>query len=564
MPRMVAPGACRGEGVANAKRHVRAALPPGPLVRVEPGFDAAVTSGAVGLMAESAAPSPGRIFLSYRREETAYPAGWLFDRLAENYGGQVFKDVDSIELGDDFVEVITRAVGSCDVLLALIGDQWLTINDEDGRRRLNDPEDFVRLEIEAALTRNVRVIPILVDGARMPRAAELPPSLAKLGRRQALELSPARFEYDTSRLLRVLDKTLAEVRTAQEHPARKSVPADKAPDLTTAEPPTAPERQQQAEPSPTHSIPPAVAAAPTGPSPLELSKPLDRSTREVKEAPEQGQRAESSLMPSVRPGAPTTYGEVLGNGLQVSERRPGAGEAGMPPGEGQLSDKPRRRLSRRAWILAAAGVALILLVVFIVANSNTDSVIFEDDFSSRESGWPDVGNETAGGHYKNDAYSVYAEALPGKNYAGGAPDASSVYPSAPPSINIDVEARRITGSSQDVEYGIFCRLVPDASWYAFTVKGESVRISRHDSSGDASLATGSASLVDGANELDATCDGDEGQTYVYLQLLVNGEPVAEATDENPLPAGGVALFAGAPNAEIATEVEFDNFVVTQD
>jgi hypothetical protein len=78
------------------------------------------------------------------------------------------------------------------------------------------------------------------------------------------------------------------------------------------------------------------------------------------------------------------------------------------------------------------------------------------------------------------------------------------------------------------------------------------------------LATGSASLVDGANELDATCDGDEGQTYVYLQLLVNGEPVAEATDENPLPAGGVALFAGAPNAEIPTEVEFDNFVVTQD
>jgi len=72
--------------------------------------------------------------------------------------------VDSIELGDDFVEMITRAVGSCDVLLALIGDQWLTITDEDGRRRVDDPNDFVRVEIEAALTRNVRVIPILVDG----------------------------------------------------------------------------------------------------------------------------------------------------------------------------------------------------------------------------------------------------------------------------------------------------------------------------------------------------------------------------------------------------------------
>ena len=106
-------------------------------------------------MAESAAGSTGRIFISYRRDETAYPAGWLYDRLANQYngGGQVFKDVDSIELGDDFVQVITRAVGSCDVLLALIGEQWLTITDEHGRRRLDDPVDFVRLEIEAALTR---------------------------------------------------------------------------------------------------------------------------------------------------------------------------------------------------------------------------------------------------------------------------------------------------------------------------------------------------------------------------------------------------------------------------
>ena len=122
------------------------------------------------------------ILISYRREETAYAAGWLFDRLADQFGrGQVFKDVDSIDLGDDFVEVITAAVGFCDVLLALIGDQWLAITDEDGRRRLDNPDDFVRLEIEAALTRKVRVIPILVGGARMPRADELPPGLVGAG-----------------------------------------------------------------------------------------------------------------------------------------------------------------------------------------------------------------------------------------------------------------------------------------------------------------------------------------------------------------------------------------------
>jgi TIR domain len=174
-------------------------------------------------MAESAIPSPGRIFISYRREETAYPAGWLFDRLAEHFGAeQVFKDVDSIQLGDDFVAVLTRAVGSCDVLLALIGDEWLTITDEDGRRRLDDPDDFLRLEIEAALARGVRVIPILVDGAPMPHAAELPASLAKLVRRQALELSPARFDSDTGRLIKVLDKTLAELQTAHEGAASDS------------------------------------------------------------------------------------------------------------------------------------------------------------------------------------------------------------------------------------------------------------------------------------------------------------------------------------------------------
>ena len=163
-------------------------------------------------MANAAARTGDRVFISYRREETAYAAGWLFDRLADHLGrGQIFKDVDSIQLGDDFVEAIRKAVASCNVLLALIGDQWLTITDEQGRARLQDPHDFVRLEIEAALARDVRVIPILVEGARMPHADQLPPSLANLVHRQALELSPSRFDFDTTRLLRVLDRTLGEV-----------------------------------------------------------------------------------------------------------------------------------------------------------------------------------------------------------------------------------------------------------------------------------------------------------------------------------------------------------------
>jgi hypothetical protein len=162
-------------------------------------------------MAGSIPASQGRIFISYRRQDTDFPAGWLYERLANHFSGaQVFKDVDSIELGDDFGEMIAAAVGSCDVLLAVIGEQWLAVTDEDGRRRLDDPNDFVRLEIEAALSRKVRVIPILVDRARMPWAEELPASLARLTRRQALQLSPSRFDADTNRLLRVLERTLAE------------------------------------------------------------------------------------------------------------------------------------------------------------------------------------------------------------------------------------------------------------------------------------------------------------------------------------------------------------------
>jgi glycerophosphoryl diester phosphodiesterase len=154
----------------------------------------------------------GRVFISYRRQDTAWPARQLYDVLVAELGAdRVFKDVDNIEPGDDFVERIQSAVGSCEVLLALIGPQWLTVTDANGLRRLDDPQDFVRIEVEAALTRDdVRVIPILVDNAKMPSPQELPSGLARLTRRQAVEINPVNF--DTRRLLRVLNDTLRDAR----------------------------------------------------------------------------------------------------------------------------------------------------------------------------------------------------------------------------------------------------------------------------------------------------------------------------------------------------------------
>jgi hypothetical protein len=147
------------------------------------------------------------IFISYRRDDAAGYAGRLYDLLAGRFHPQhVFMDVDTIEPGADFVQVIQDAVGRCDALLAIIGPGWLDAVDHTGRRRLDDPNDFVRLEIEAALHREVRVVPILVQGAEMPGPADLPDPLVALSRRNALELSHGRWHADAARLIAVLEK----------------------------------------------------------------------------------------------------------------------------------------------------------------------------------------------------------------------------------------------------------------------------------------------------------------------------------------------------------------------
>ena len=152
----------------------------------------------------------GGIFISYRRQETSHLAGRLYDRLADQFGvDQVFIDVDAIEPGVDFAEAIFRAVAACKVLLAVIGPAWLSAADEHGRRRLDDPDDLVRLEIEAALDRGVLVIPILVEGAAMPGRGDLPESLAGLARRNALLIRHESFRSDAGRLVAAIERVLA-------------------------------------------------------------------------------------------------------------------------------------------------------------------------------------------------------------------------------------------------------------------------------------------------------------------------------------------------------------------
>jgi ribose transport system substrate-binding protein len=158
----------------------------------------------------------GNIFINYRRDDASYPAGRLYDRLSAHFPkNQIFIDVDNLDPGIDFVEAIEQSVGSCDVLIAVIGKRWLISSEAEGSRRLDNPDDFVRLEIATALKRNIRVIPVLVDDASMPRANDLPDDLKSLVRRQAIPVSHDRFSADSERLIAALDRVFQKTAAEQ-------------------------------------------------------------------------------------------------------------------------------------------------------------------------------------------------------------------------------------------------------------------------------------------------------------------------------------------------------------
>ncbi len=143
-----------------------------------------------------------RIFINYRRQDTEGDVGRLFDHLAQHFAREdIFMDVDSIPPGADFIDVLESAVAGCDAFIAMIGPSWSSAVDDSGERRLEQWNDFVRIEIASALKQGKVVIPVLVRRARMPAPSELPDDLAGLARRNAIELSHQRFAYDIQKLV---------------------------------------------------------------------------------------------------------------------------------------------------------------------------------------------------------------------------------------------------------------------------------------------------------------------------------------------------------------------------
>ena len=167
-------------------------------------------------------PAAGRIFISYRREDSAGYAGRLSDALESRFGaGRVFRDVDDINPGEDFVQRLETALANCAVLLAVIGRKWTTAADSRHQRRLDDPQDYVRVEIATALQRDLRVVPVLVDGAAMPSPADLPDSLAALSRRQGVTLADGSWSDDVARLCRAIEEEVQPEKAAAARVARR-------------------------------------------------------------------------------------------------------------------------------------------------------------------------------------------------------------------------------------------------------------------------------------------------------------------------------------------------------
>ncbi|MDH4100655.1 MAG: TIR domain-containing protein [Nitrospirota bacterium] len=166
----------------------------------------------------------GGVFINYRRDDAKAEAGRISDRLSAHFGrDRVFMDVaGGIAPGQEFDQVIEKAVASSNALVVVIGKQWLTVADAEGRRRIDDPEDYVRMEIVSALNRGKTVIPVLVQDAVMPTAEQLPDDLDRLSKKQALEMSDNRWDYDSGQLIKALE--MGGVEPAVKRPERVETP----------------------------------------------------------------------------------------------------------------------------------------------------------------------------------------------------------------------------------------------------------------------------------------------------------------------------------------------------
>ena len=461
----------------------------------------------------------GRIFISYRRADTSNQAGWLADRLAGHFGrSQVVRDVDSIQLGNDFADVIAAAVTSCDVLLALIGHQWLAA--------APGGDDYVRVEIESALTRGVQVIPVLVDGARMPTAAELPPGLALLAQRPPLSLGAANPEGDVGRMIQVLDQSIAE-RQGTETSMAVNQPTVTAMAPSWARPVVHGGQPDPSQPQPSHTPPP-------GPAP----------TRQMRRRPRTWVIAAAAAVAAVVVAVIV----IPGGSHPVS---PSAASSSSAAANAGKSSAPK--LSNSASPSASA------------------KVLVADDFSTNKAGWVDDAHASAGAYTGSGAYRLSVTGYNGQNELARPSSAGSGLSGVTP-MNLDasVDVRTLSGAAQGYGLGLAFRGDGNGDLYAFLIEDHAVAIQKWV--GNGAKITGEPAPVS-VSDLQVGSSGrlravattiDSGQA-VHLELWLNGKKLVDYTDrDNPYTRGYLGLYVESISDSPSTAAaEFDNFTASQ-
>ena len=463
----------------------------------------------------------GRIFISYRRADTANQAGWLADRLVAQYGrNQVVKDVDSIQLGNDFADVIAAAVTSCNVLLALIGHQWLAA--------APGGDDYVRVEIESALTRGVQVIPVLVDGARMPTAAELPPGLALLAQRAPLSLGAANPEGDVSRITQVLDQNIAERQGTETSMAVNQ------PTVTGMAPSWGRPVVQGGQPQPGQSLP--GQTPPPGPAP----------TRQMRRRPRTWVIAAAAA--AVVAAVVVAVIVIPGGSHPASPSAASSSSAAANAGKGSAAPKGSNSASP-----SAAG-----------------KVLLADNFSTNKADWVDDAHASAGA-YTGGAYKLSVTGYNGQNELARPDSAGSGLSGVTP-LNLDasVDVRTLSGAAQGYGLGLAFRGDGNGDLYAFLIEDHAVAIQKWVGSG--AKITGEPAPVS-VSDLQVGSSGrlravattiDSGQA-VHLELWLNGKKLVDYTDrDNPYTRGYMGLYVESISDSPATAAaEFDNFTASQ-
>ena len=467
----------------------------------------------------------GRIFISYRRADTANQAGWLAERLAGHYGrSQVVKDVDSIQLGNDFAEVIAAAVTSCDALLALIGHQWLAA--------AAGPADYVPVEIESALTRGIRVIPVLVDGARMPTAAELPPGLAMLAQQPPLSLGAADPEGDVSRLIQALDQSIA-ARSAQWQ-ATQAGQAQNQPTVTGMAPSwgapaiyASPSEPRPAQPGPAHS----------GPVP----------TRRIRKRPDTWVIA---LVLGVAVVAAIVAFIAIPSGHPASSASSSSASASAAGGS-------RDNASPKAGNSPSASAAAKVLVT--------------DDFSTNKVGWVDDAHASAGAYTGSGAYRLSVTGYNGQSELARPSSAGSGLSGVTP-LNLDasVDVRTLSGATQGYGLGLAFRGDGNGDLYAFLIEDHAVAVQKWVGTGaritgEPAPVSVSDLQVGSSGRLRAVATTIDGGQAVHLELWLNGKKLIDYTDrDQPYTRGYMGLYVESISDSPSTAAaEFDNFTASQ-